>query len=217
MVSIEFFLFLAFFFPPFFIFSHFFFFFFGCSNHRDPDYYSSQTVNDLKILLKKAQTIQETGRIPLPKSAFLLGVCDTTGTLQPGQVFLQLTNEKVGTGPVVISRNPCLHPGDVRILNAVDAPQLKHLFDVIVFPTTGNRPHCNEIAGGDLDGDLYFVSWDKTLTSINQIRPMSYKPAPASKPEVDPHSDATLKDYFIKSASRLNLLIGLISNLHMVN
>ena len=37
-------------------------------------------------------------------------------------------------GPVVVSKMPALHPGDVRKLQAVDVPDLKHLRDVIVFP-----------------------------------------------------------------------------------
>ena len=37
-------------------------------------------------------------------------------------------------GPVVVTRNPCLHPGDVRQLEAIDVPGLCHLVDCVVFP-----------------------------------------------------------------------------------
>ena len=37
-------------------------------------------------------------------------------------------------GPVVVSKMPALHPGDVRKLQAVAIPGLEHLHDVIVFP-----------------------------------------------------------------------------------
>ena len=50
-------------------------------------------------------------------------------------------------GPLVVTRNPCLHPGDVRQLEAVDVPGLCHLVDCVVFPRQGSRPHPNEMAG----------------------------------------------------------------------
>ena len=43
-------------------------------------------------------------------------------------------------GKIIVSRNPCTHPGDVRLLEAVDHPSLRHLVNVIVFPSTGHRP-----------------------------------------------------------------------------
>src|SRR5689334_15150160 len=64
---------------------------------------------------------------------------------------------------------------DFRLLEAVDIPELHHLKDVIVFPTRGVRPHALEIGGGDLDGDLYFVTWDLVLTQIKPVEPMDYK------------------------------------------
>lgn len=62
-------------------------------------------------------------------------------------------------GPVVVTRNPCLHPGDVRQLEAVDAPQLRHLVDCIVFPRQGSRPHPNEMAGNELRHFKFVLSY----------------------------------------------------------
>ena len=42
-------------------------------------------------------------------------------------------------GKVVVAKNPCLHPGDVRILRAVDVPSLHHMVDCVVFPQKGRR------------------------------------------------------------------------------
>lgn len=36
------------------------------------------------------------------------------------------------------------------------------------------RPHPNECSGGDLDGDLYFVSWDENLVPPKTVEPMEY-------------------------------------------
>jgi len=47
---------------------------------------------------------------------------------------LLLALRSCAVGPVVVSKMPALHPGDVRKLQAVDVPNLKHLYDVIVFP-----------------------------------------------------------------------------------
>ena len=67
---------------------------------------------------------------------------DETGTLQYGEVFVQysdLTDPTMErrltlTGDVFVTKNPCLHPGDLQRVIARDVPQLRHLYDVIVFP-----------------------------------------------------------------------------------
>jgi RNA-dependent RNA polymerase len=110
----------------------------------------------------------------------MFGIVDETGILQYGQVFVQYTEldteqledltrrnggrgykheevKKVVVGKIVVTKNPCHHPGDLRTFEAVDVPKLRHLVDCIVFPQQGARPHPNEISGSDLDGK-YFCS-----------------------------------------------------------
>ena len=60
-------------------------------------------------------------------------------------------------------KNPCNHPGDIRRLKAVSHKELNHLVNVVVFPSKGQRPEQNKMSGGDLDGDVYMVIWDKDL------------------------------------------------------
>jgi RNA-dependent RNA polymerase len=43
----------------------------------------------------------------------------------------------------------------------------------------GCRPHPNECSGSDLDGDIYFVSWDQTLIPSRMVEPMDYTQQPA--------------------------------------
>ncbi|VDM96403.1 unnamed protein product [Thelazia callipaeda] len=121
---------------------------------------------NIKIYLSKS-------KIFLPESGgrTMYGVVDNTGLLQYGQVFVQYSsslkyatqNRIVHTGPVMVSKNPCHVAGDVRMFEAIYQDALLHLYDVIVFPRHGPRPHPDEMAGSDLDGDEYTVIFDKEL------------------------------------------------------
>ncbi|OWZ15303.1 RNA-dependent RNA polymerase [Phytophthora megakarya] len=114
-------------------------------------------------------------RIPIAKGRTLMGVADFSGTLKYGEVFVQysVTDEESGADDYVIldgidvavHRSPCHHPGDIRVLRcqAEVPPQLRRLKDCIVFPCQGPRPHPDECTGGDLDGDMFVVIWDKRL------------------------------------------------------
>jgi RNA-dependent RNA polymerase len=117
----------------------------------------------------------------------MFGIVDEYKVLQEGQVFVQITHESgekiVLEGPIAITKNPCRHPGDLRVLQAVNNKSLHHLYDVLVFPQQGGRPHASEISGSDLDGDEYTVIWDPQLipTSPNPT-PYNYDSGPAPKP-----------------------------------
>jgi len=103
------------------------------------------------------------------KARNMFGIVDEYGVLEYGQVFIQFSHindekldeaDKQPSEPpkildnvkVVITKNPCHHPGDLRTFTAVDRVELRHLVDVVVFPQKGHRPHPNEISGSDLDG-----------------------------------------------------------------
>jgi RNA-dependent RNA polymerase len=117
-------------------------------------------------------------------------------------------------GDVLVTRNPCTHPGDLRVLTAVDRPELRHLVNVIVFSTLGERPNCQMMAGGDLDGDVYFVSWDrdllKYLTPENMMEPASYVKPTVLKEKPD---SETLADYFVFYLERD--VLGKLANMHL--
>ncbi|XP_021733652.1 RNA-dependent RNA polymerase 2-like [Chenopodium quinoa] len=169
-------------------------------------------------------------RIYVQKGRVLLGCLDETGILDYGQVFVRLTLRKtelddldphvfqkldektaILKGKVVVTKNPCLHPGDVRVLEAVY--EEKGLIDCLIFPQKGERPHPNECSGGDLDGDLYFISWDEKLIPPKTVAPMDYT---ASRPRIMDH-DVTMEeiqrffvDYMISDT------LGTISTAHLV-
>lgn len=70
------------------------------------------------------------------------------------------------------------------------------------------------MAGGDLDGDVYFVCWERTI--IDQLEPeMMEQPAKYSKPVLlteKPDSDS-LPDHFIFYLERD--VLGKLANLHL--
>ncbi|KAI9645329.1 hypothetical protein NHQ30_006065 [Ciborinia camelliae] len=145
----------------------------------------------IKLLKEKAKIIVENG-------AFVLGCVDETNTLRGytkptvacgttykedelPQIFIQVpdrentTQYNVIEGICLVGRNPSLHPGDLRVVQAVNVPALHHLRDVVVFPQSGERDVPSMCSGGDLDGDDFFVIWDKDLQPSEwNCEPMSY-------------------------------------------
>ncbi|XP_020226684.1 RNA-dependent RNA polymerase 2 [Cajanus cajan] len=188
-------------------------------------YYASQ-LSDLKSRC----------RIFVPKGRVLVGCLDETGILDYGQVFVRITvtkaREKFGdeslrkvdgddstriiVGKVVVTKNPCLHPGDIRVLDAIYNEELeeKGWRDCLVFPQKGHRPHPNECSGGDLDGDLFFISWDKDLIPCQTEAPMDYT---GSRPRIMDHK-VTLEEiqqFFVDYM--INDTLGAISTAHLVH
>jgi len=127
-------------------------------------------------IAKEMKDIRKKTRIYIEKSCRLIGICDEQGILQPNEVFVQFIKHKhdtpiILTSKVFVTRNPCLHPGDIRILKAVNKKELGHLYNVIVFSSKGTRPTQNMMNNGDLDGDIYFICWDERIFPIREVPP----------------------------------------------
>ncbi|XP_076914711.1 putative RNA-dependent RNA polymerase 1 [Bidens hawaiensis] len=159
-------------------------------------------------------------RIFVPKGRSMMGCLDETRTLEYGEVFVQYSSAGIGLymsqvvkGAVVVAKNPCLHPGDVRVLKAVNVPALHHMVDCVVFPQKGKRPHPNECSGSDLDGDIYFVCWDPDLIPPQQFEPMDYTPAPTMQLDHDVTIEE-VEEYFTNYI--VNDSLGIIANAHTV-
>ncbi|KAH7516265.1 hypothetical protein FEM48_Zijuj10G0116800 [Ziziphus jujuba var. spinosa] len=180
------------------------------------------------LCASKLQELRIKTRIYIPNGRSLIGCLDETGTLEYGQVFVKCSRRKllddssstfsdssssedcfVVRGKVVVAKNPCLHPGDVRVLKAVDVLALHHMVDCVVFPQKGKRPHPNECSGSDLDGDIYFVCWDPDLIPPRKMKPMDYTPAPITKLDHD-----EVEEYFTNYM--VNDALGSIANAHTV-
>lgn len=122
--------------------------------------------------------------------------------------------EEVLLGDLCVTRCPCLHPGDIRLLKGVNKPELAHLYNVVVFSSKGERPACNMMAGGDLDGDVYFVAWDKQMMShlnpSQMVAPAIYeKPTDLTKKP----AGSEIADYMCFYFE--NDCLGMLSNLHL--
>jgi len=167
----------------------------------------------IRLLKEKAKIIVEDG-------AFVLGCVDETAalkgyftpTLASGEqvdvddlpeIFIQvpekenLTKFRVIEGICLVGRNPSLHPGDLRVVRAVNIPALHHLRNVVVFPQTGDRDIPSMCSGGDLDGDDYFVLWDKGLQPKRwNCEPMNYS-APQAKEIKRPVKMTDLMKFFV--------------------
>lgn len=185
----------------------------------------------IKLLKEKAKIIVEDG-------AFVLGCVDETGTLRGytkskaahgqqltqeelPQIFIQIPDRddpnryNVVEGICLVGRNPSLHPGDLRVVEAVNVPALHHLRDVVVFPIHGDRDIPSMCSGGDLDGDDFFVIWDKNLRPPEwNCEPMNYTP-PKPKVHSRPVEITDLMKFFVRYMK--NDALPTIAHAHLAN
>lgn len=110
-----------------------------------------------------------------------------------------------------------MHSKFSSAVQAVDVPALRHLRNVLVFPQVGPRPHPNELSGSDLDGDIYFVTWNPDLVPPQHRQNPEAGSYPAVEPKLKPYGEPVtsedLVDFFIDFAKNDNL--GIIANMHL--
>jgi RNA-dependent RNA polymerase len=178
--------------------------------------------------------LKEKAKIFVEKGAFVLGCVDETGILKghnnanPSsdfthdvnllpEIFIQITDSenkgfKVIEEVCTIARNPSLHPGDTRVVRAVDVPQLRHMRNCVVLPSTGDRDIASMCSGGDLDGDDYLVMWDPDLLPDEQNHaPMDYT-APTPVISDGPVTVDAMTSFFVTHMKNDNL--GRIATAH---
>ena len=128
----------------------------------------------------RSMEIKNKMNILIDDGAYLMGVPDPYGVLKGNEVFVQVRKDESSTSEIInkrafIYRNPCLHPGDHRIVQCVDNERLHHLSNVVVLPAL----HCKtslaaECSGGDLDGDHFSVIWDGNLVPAENFQSCHY-------------------------------------------
>ncbi|KAI4263619.1 MAG: hypothetical protein L6R42_001243 [Xanthoria sp. 1 TBL-2021] len=172
------------------------------------------------VVLIQLQDLKYRTRIPVKEGVTLYGIMDETGILEEGEVYCCWVNREWHTehasGTVLCARSPALHPGDLQIAKAVTVPEnspLNELHNYIVFSSKGERDLPSQLSGGDLDGDLYHVIWDKSLIPDACHQPSEYP----KLPPVDigrPVTRTDMSDFFLKFMEQDQL--GRVASQHMI-
>jgi len=132
-----------------------------------------------KYEIDELKSIRE-GKINLPYSYNLVGVCDPSGSLPAGTVCVVVEGVAIGQSmvgsttdvpKVVIYRAPGCTEGDLREVEHRKTPELMQVLEglpaprcnAIFFSSHGNRSLADEMAGGDLDGDIFVVIADPNI------------------------------------------------------
>ncbi|CAL0322159.1 unnamed protein product [Lupinus luteus] len=148
-------------------------------NHGDMDDYNSSemilsgiSLNEpflqyhLSILAREEKKRLRAGKLYVSDCFYLMGTVDPTGRLERNEVCIIHENGQI-RGPVLVYRNPGLHFGDIHMMQATYVEELEsyvgHSKYAIFFPCVGPRSVADEIAGGDFDGDMYWVSKNPQL------------------------------------------------------
>ncbi|KAA8913017.1 RNA dependent RNA polymerase-domain-containing protein [Sphaerosporella brunnea] len=170
-------------------------------------------------LLIDLRDMKYRGRIPVPQGLTLVGVLDETKCLREGEIFISTEQDNEPEeilGDVLITRSPVHHPGDVQRVRSVSVPDyspLRELRNCVVFSQLGKRPLPSMLGGGDLDGDLYNIIYDRNFILSHNEEPAEYpsvKPLNLDRPVVA----SDVAKFFIDFIE--NNLLGLISHRHLL-
>ena len=170
--------------------------------------------------------VKKKARIYVEESAYVIGIMDEYNILEYGEAFLQIKRDDFNIildKKCVVAKCPCLHPGDIRVLNfkkynkndeSTKKYEIFHKYEnVIIFPSKGKRPHPDECSGSDLDGDNYFIFYDNDLIPMKTIEPMSYLVDKKEEKLDKPFSINDVIQYFAEYTNLNNL--GLIGDAHL--
>ncbi len=151
---------------------------------------------------RQSKRDMEKFKIVVKKSRRLMMIPDPSGKLAPGECFINITFEDEKTmlpigvlsGDIVAMREPSYFHGDVVVLKCVEIQELKAYTNVLILSIQVNEIFPCSIAeilsGGDFDGDMAFVSWDKRLIP----RPLSWKQRCAISSIGQKHKDICVEE-----------------------
>ena len=169
----------------------------------------------------RSMDIKEKMNIWVEEGALLMGVPDPYGVLNENEVFIQLRESQSSKSKIIqkcafMYRNPCLHPGDHRLVKCVDNKNLYHLFNVVVLPSFNCKVSlAAECSGGDLDGDHYSVIWDEKLIPPDNFPACNYRDLSLGKQEwgEDVQNPVKIAKFFTDVMT--NDALGKIAHMHL--
>lgn len=174
------------------------------------------------VVLRELRLLKHKARIPIMKGVTLFGIMDETGFLEEKEVYITYDtlggrfDPPPGEGPLIVTRSPALHPGDIQFADHVIPPAghpLREHMNVIVFSSKGDRDLPSQLSGGDLDGDIFNVIWDPEAMPCRAYPPADY---PLVEPLKLGHEVTRddMGDFFV-DFMRLDHL-GVIATRHMI-
>jgi hypothetical protein len=174
------------------------------------------------LVLRELRLLKHKARIPVRTGITLFGIMDETGFLQENEVYVTYDtmgdrfDEPPGPGPLVVTRSPALHPGDIQVAcNVIPPPgnPLRELSNVIIFSQHGQRDLPSQLSGGDLDGDIFNVIWGEEVMPQHTFKPADYpRVAPVDLGrKVEPEDMANFFIDFMKLDH-----LGVIATRHMI-
>uniref|UniRef100_A0A7N1A5I7 RNA-dependent RNA polymerase n=1 Tax=Kalanchoe fedtschenkoi TaxID=63787 RepID=A0A7N1A5I7_KALFE len=120
----------------------------------------------LSVLMNEERKNLRSGKLPIEDSYHLMGAADPSGVLKNDEVCIILDEGQM-SGKVLVYRHPGIHFGDIHILTAIYVEDMETYIGnakyAILFPTKRHRSLADEMAGGDFDGDMFFVSRNPQL------------------------------------------------------
>ena len=190
---------------------------------REEPYWRSLLLHSVYIDTKE---LREKTNIPIKKGCRLMGVPDPCNVLSPHEVFLRVCSPdglpEVITGNVLIFRNPCLHPGDLRIKKAVLRSELIPWTNVLIFPCSkqSSSSIADECSGGDVDGDVFSIIWDDKIvpSKSSEVKACNYQALSNASPNEiriceDPNDQEALSEIY--ELNMVNDTLGRVAHLHM--
>ncbi|PHH65799.1 hypothetical protein CDD81_1526 [Ophiocordyceps australis] len=178
------------------------------------------------VVLRELRLLKHKARIPVDKGVTLFGIMDETGWLGEKEIYVTYDKKHLKSGyamdatlvdgPVIITRCPALHPGDVQYVNMKTPPDghaLRQLRNCVVFSQHGQRDLPSQLSGGDLDGDLYNIIWDSRARPQRCFMPADY-PRTKTKELDRAVTTEDIADFFINFMK--TDILGLIANTHQV-